>query len=324
MSARVWRFPASWQRDRASKAGMYKVGAIFFAAAFAAASGLSGALLAATPARAESCPGNPNALGTSRVLAIKFGDYTRLGRMQYPQTLPLADKEVVITFDDGPQPLLSDRVLDILASQCVKVTYFLIGEMAHYYPALVRREYEAGHTIGTHSQDHPLRFDKLTDAQVQQEIDQGIASVGAALGDPNDAGAVLPHPRARPHGHGRTRTRRAIAHRLQRRRCSRRLAPPHHAGPDHPTCDEPPRKERQGNSLAPRHPSGDGARAPRTACGVEGEGFSDRPRRARRTGDGRRPESMDAGLGVPEAGLIDDGAGRADMAAIRSERHARR
>jgi peptidoglycan/xylan/chitin deacetylase (PgdA/CDA1 family) len=139
---------------------------------------------AAASAHAQSCPGNPDAIGTSRVLPISFGEYTRLGTMQYPQTLPLADKEVVITFDDGPRPMLSDRVLDILASQCVKVTYFLIGQPAHYYPALVRKEYEAGHTIGTHSQDHPLRFDKLEDQQVQQEIDQGIASVGAALGDP--------------------------------------------------------------------------------------------------------------------------------------------
>ena len=156
---------------------------VFFFAALAAG-GIPGAFLATAPAHAQSCPGNPDAIGTTRVLPISFGEYTRLGAMQYPQTLPLADKEVVITFDDGPRPMLSDRVLDILASQCVKVTYFLIGQMAHSYPALVRKEYEAGHTIGTHSEDHPLRFDKLSDQQVQQEIDQGIASVDAALGDP--------------------------------------------------------------------------------------------------------------------------------------------
>ncbi len=76
---------------------------------------------AAASAHAQSCPGHPDAIGTSRVLPISFGEYTRLGRLQYPQTLPLADKEVVIIFDDGPRPMFSDRVLDILASQCVKV-----------------------------------------------------------------------------------------------------------------------------------------------------------------------------------------------------------
>ena len=141
---------------------------------------------AAASAHAQSCPGHPDAIGTSRELPISFGEYTRLGRLQYPQTLPLAGKEVVITFDDGPRPLLSDRVLDILASQCVKVTFFLIGQTAQHYAALVRKEYEAGHTIGTHSQDHPLPFDKLSDQQVQQEIDQGVASVAAALGDANE------------------------------------------------------------------------------------------------------------------------------------------
>ena len=163
---------------------MYTVRAVGFLAACSAVLGLFGALSGAAPARAESCPGNPNALGTSRVLPISFAEYAQLGRMQYPQTLPLADHEVVLTFDDGPMRLLSDKALDILNSQCVKVTYFIIGQMAHYFPDIVRREYASGDVIGTHSEHHPLRFDKLTDEEVQQEIDEGIASVGAALGDP--------------------------------------------------------------------------------------------------------------------------------------------
>ena len=145
-----------------------------------------GALTAAAPARADGCPGNPDAIGTSRVIAIKYGDYSKLGRLQYPQSLPLADHEVVLTFDDGPVRMLSDKALDILNSQCVKVTYFLVGEMAHYYPDVVRREYASGDVIGTHSMHHPLPFNRLSDEQVQQEIDQGIASVGAALGDPEE------------------------------------------------------------------------------------------------------------------------------------------
>jgi peptidoglycan/xylan/chitin deacetylase (PgdA/CDA1 family) len=139
----------------------------------------------AAPAQtaASDCPGNPNALGTSRVIAIDPADIKRLGHMQYPDSLPLRDKEVVITFDDGPLPPYSNQILDILASQCVKVTYFLVGEMARAYPAVVRREYEAGHTIGTHSEHHPLHFGELPLERMRSEIDVGISDVAAALGD---------------------------------------------------------------------------------------------------------------------------------------------
>jgi hypothetical protein len=51
---------------------------------------------------------------------------------------------------------------------------------------VVRRIYEAGHSIGTHSEDHPSRFRKLSVEKVRQEIDEGIADVGAALGDPRE------------------------------------------------------------------------------------------------------------------------------------------
>jgi peptidoglycan-N-acetylglucosamine deacetylase len=69
------------------------------------------------PASAE-CPGNPDALGTSRVLTMNPGEFTLLGTIQYKQTLPLKDHEVVITFDDGPLPPYTNIILDTLASQC--------------------------------------------------------------------------------------------------------------------------------------------------------------------------------------------------------------
>jgi peptidoglycan/xylan/chitin deacetylase (PgdA/CDA1 family) len=129
------------------------------------------------------CPGHPDALGTSRVLALDPAEYPRVGRMQYPVSLPLNDKEVVLTFDDGPLPPYSNQILDILAAQCVKATYFLVGEMARAFPATVRRIYEEGHTIGTHSEDHPIRFGELPIEKMRQEIDWGISDVSAALGD---------------------------------------------------------------------------------------------------------------------------------------------
>ena len=64
-------------------------------------------------ASAETCPGNPDALGTSRILTISPSKFSQVGSMQYKQTLPLNDHEVVITFDDGPLPPYRDIILDI-------------------------------------------------------------------------------------------------------------------------------------------------------------------------------------------------------------------
>jgi peptidoglycan/xylan/chitin deacetylase (PgdA/CDA1 family) len=141
------------------------------------------------PALAQSCPGNPDAIGTSRTITVNPASLPQIGRMQYATSLPLEDHEVVITFDDGPLPPYTSRILDILAENCVKVDYFLVGSMAEAYPALVRRIYNAGHVIGTHSLDHPLRFNSMGEEKIAHEIDGGITAVDAAVGDPR---AVAP------------------------------------------------------------------------------------------------------------------------------------
>jgi peptidoglycan/xylan/chitin deacetylase (PgdA/CDA1 family) len=151
--------------------------------ALAATVGATGGL--GSTARAADCPGNPDAIGTSRVLVVAPGA-AHFGTMQYPNTLPLADKEVVITFDDGPLPPYSNQVLDALAAQCVKATFFLVGEMARNFPSVVRRIHDEGHTIGTHSEDHPRRFGKLPSDKLRFEIDEGIADVAAALGNTDE------------------------------------------------------------------------------------------------------------------------------------------
>ena len=138
--------------------------------------------IAAQAASAADCPGHPDALGTSRTLVVDPREHPRIGTMQYPETLPLGDHEVVLTFDDGPLPRYSNRILDILASQCVKATFFTIGRMAQAYPEGVRKLRDAGHSIGTHSQDHPLSMNRMSIERARQEIDDGIAST-AALGD---------------------------------------------------------------------------------------------------------------------------------------------
>ncbi|WP_035640839.1 polysaccharide deacetylase family protein [Bradyrhizobium sp. ORS 375] len=144
-----------------------------------------GSALGTSVAFADDCPGHPNALGTSRTLVVDPREHPRIGAMQYKETLPLKDHEVVITFDDGPLPKYSNQVLQILADQCVKATFFTIGRQAKADPEGVRKLAAAGHTIATHSQNHPLSMNRMTLEQVQPEVDQGIAWTKAALTDPS-------------------------------------------------------------------------------------------------------------------------------------------
>ncbi|MBM7487901.1 hypothetical protein JOE52_006883 [Bradyrhizobium canariense] len=83
-------------------------------------------LAGVTGAGAADCP-RKDALGTSRVLVVDAKTYPRVGLKSFPQTLPLADHEVVLTFDDGPQPPYTEEVLAALAQECVRATFFLVG-----------------------------------------------------------------------------------------------------------------------------------------------------------------------------------------------------
>jgi peptidoglycan/xylan/chitin deacetylase (PgdA/CDA1 family) len=133
-------------------------------------------------AYATECPAKPDALGTSRTIVVDPKEHTRVGTMQYAETLPLADHEIVLTFDDGPSPRYTDRVLAILAAECVKATFFMVGKMAQTFPAEARKVRAEGHTVGTHSFSHPLTFNKMSEVEAGAEIDKGIDAVAAALG----------------------------------------------------------------------------------------------------------------------------------------------
>ena len=104
--------------------------------------------LASAGAAAPAC--GPDKLGTERTLTLSTAGGFAVGLQTYPQTLALADHEVVLTFDDGPWPATTPKVLDALARECVKATFFLIGRNAAAYPALARREVAEGHSIGNH------------------------------------------------------------------------------------------------------------------------------------------------------------------------------
>ena len=109
-------------------------------------------------AHASECP-RKDALGTSRVLAVDPATFPRVGLKSFPQTLPLEDHEVVLTFDDGPWPGTTPKVLAALAHECVLATFFLIGRTASEHPEMVRRMAAKGHTIAHHNFE--AKFDCL-------------------------------------------------------------------------------------------------------------------------------------------------------------------
>jgi peptidoglycan/xylan/chitin deacetylase (PgdA/CDA1 family) len=130
-------------------------------------------------AQAADCP-RPGVLGTSRILAVDPKIYPRSGSKSFPQSLPLHDHEVVLTFDDGPSPLTTPKVLAALANECVRATFFLIGEHSADHPDLVRRIAENGNTVGHHTWDHPS-LPKIPMAEATDEINRGIAAEEKAL-----------------------------------------------------------------------------------------------------------------------------------------------
>jgi len=126
------------------------------------------------------CEGNPAALSTERILAVDAATTPRVGRKQFPTTLPLADKEVVLTFDDGPWAGTTSAVLGALRRECVRATFFLLGQNAAAHPELAQRELAEGHTVAYHSYNHPL-LDRMPQDAAQAEIDHGISTVESAL-----------------------------------------------------------------------------------------------------------------------------------------------
>lgn len=138
------------------------------------------AAIAPLTATAQPCPDNPQALGTERVIEVDAKTTPRVGRKQFPSTLPLQAKELVLTFDDGPWPGTTPKVLDALKSECVRATFFLLGRNVAAHPQFARRALAEGHTIGHHSYSHPL-LDRMPIARAETEIDRGIAADELAL-----------------------------------------------------------------------------------------------------------------------------------------------
>jgi peptidoglycan/xylan/chitin deacetylase (PgdA/CDA1 family) len=142
------------------------------------AAALAAGLACAAPAVADDCL-NPDALGTARTLAVDPAVFGRVGAMQYPATLPLGNKEVVLTFDDGPMPPMTTKVLETLANECVRATFFLIGRNVKTYQTIVQRLASEGHTIANHSENHFLTVQHGPNGV--REFDKGFETISMAL-----------------------------------------------------------------------------------------------------------------------------------------------
>lgn len=151
--------------------------AFSFRAALALASATFCGML---PASAAPCP--PGALGTHRVLTLRPETPARYGLKSYDKTLPLGEKEVVLTFDDGPLPGPTEAVLAALEKECVRATFFLIGRNAKAAPHLVRKIVAEGHTLANHSMTHPWTMRAMDHDAAWRNILDGRTAIEAAAG----------------------------------------------------------------------------------------------------------------------------------------------
>jgi peptidoglycan/xylan/chitin deacetylase (PgdA/CDA1 family) len=141
------------------------------------------ASLTPAPARpaAARCD-NPNALGVARTVEIDTSGGPGFGFEHFRQHDFLRDKEVVLTFDDGPWPT-TPAVLKALAEECVRAVFFAIGKHATYYPEIVRQVAAAGHTIGSHTWSHKDLAALKNVEEAKAEIEKAVSAVKWALGD---------------------------------------------------------------------------------------------------------------------------------------------
>ncbi|KAB2884913.1 MAG: polysaccharide deacetylase family protein [Pseudorhodoplanes sp.] len=153
-------------------------------AAFAQSQQGPGAGAPAKVATGTTCA-NPNAIGLARTVEIDTTGGPGFGFEHFRQHDFLRNKEVVLTFDDGPWPENTQKVLDALANHCIKATFFPIGKHASYYPEILRRVAEAGHSIGNHTWGHiDLSKKGMTKEAAIEEIEKGVSAVRMAVNGP--------------------------------------------------------------------------------------------------------------------------------------------
>ena len=125
-----------------------------------------------TPAINGSIPRNPDMPYSS--------DFTPSAGITFSRVL-VSGNYIAMTFDDGPHPQNTPRLLDILRARNVKATLYVIGRSVDLYPQIVRRTVAEGHEVGNHSHTHRL-LSKLSDSELRMEMARCRDAVGRAAG----------------------------------------------------------------------------------------------------------------------------------------------
>lgn len=133
--------------------------------------------------KATDCPGNPNPLGVARVVEIDTTGGPGFGFQHYKMYDFLNPKEVVLTFDDGPLPNRTTKVLEALNAECTKAIFFFVGKEASGYPDIVHATAKAGHTIGAHTMLHK-DLAKMTLDEAKAEIEKSFSVIRRGAGEP--------------------------------------------------------------------------------------------------------------------------------------------
>ncbi len=130
----------------------------------------------------DACASDPKVLGLERIVEIDATDGPVFGG-GHPRETFLNDKEVVLTFDDGPLRPYTRPVLKALAAHCTKATFFMVGRMAAADPGLVKEIMAAGHTVGSHTWSHQ-NLKALQYFKARGEFEMGLSAVTKAAGKP--------------------------------------------------------------------------------------------------------------------------------------------
>lgn len=92
-------------------------------------------------------------------------------------------KKIWLTFDDGPHPTRTDKVLDVLSAHGITACFFLVGLHVQAYPKLVARMVREGHRVCNHSYSHKL-MTALSAADIREEIKRTESAIGSAMKGP--------------------------------------------------------------------------------------------------------------------------------------------
>jgi peptidoglycan/xylan/chitin deacetylase (PgdA/CDA1 family) len=152
-----------------------------------AAAPQSAAAPAPSPVKSAPACDKPDGMGLARTVEIDTTGGPAFGTEHFKQYDFLREKEVVLTFDDGPWPENTPAVIKALTDMCVKGTFFEIGEHATWRPDISKMVAAAGMTVGSHTWSHKdlARKPYATDIeQAKQEIEMGVSAVRMAVDGP--------------------------------------------------------------------------------------------------------------------------------------------